>query len=71
MHEDVFEDQNLGSAWRPQNYTGEFYGPISIRDALVKSVNIVSIKLLRELGVESSHDYLKKFGLLLHHFLII
>ena len=58
----VFEDQNLESAWRPQNYTGEFYGPISIRDALVKSVNIVSIKLLRELGIENSHDYLKKFG---------
>ena len=58
----VFEDENLESTWRPQNYTGEFYGPISIRDALVKSVNIVSIKLLRELGIENSHDYLNKFG---------
>ena len=45
-----------------RNYTGEFYGPISLRDALVKSVNIVSIKLLRELGIEQSHDYLEKFG---------
>ena len=58
----VFEDQNLESEWRPQNYTGEFYGPISIRDALVKSVNIVSIKLLRELGIENSHSYLNNFG---------
>ena len=58
----VFEDENLESAWRPQNYTGEFYGPISLRDALVKSINIVSIKLLRELGIENSHEYLSNFG---------
>ena len=58
----VFEDENLESAWRPENYTGEFYGPISLRDALVKSVNIVSIKLLREIGIEKSHDYLENFG---------
>ena len=58
----VFEDENLETAWRPQNYTGEFYGPISIREALIKSVNIVSIKLLRELGIEKSHNYLENFG---------
>ena len=58
----VFEDENLESAWRPENYTGEFYGPISLRNALVKSVNIVSIKLLREIGIEKSHDYLENFG---------
>ena len=58
----VFQDQNLESAWKPQNYTGEYYGSISLRDALVKSVNIVSIKLLRELGISRSHDYLEKFG---------
>ena len=58
----VFEDKNLESEWRPQNYTGEFYGPISLRDALIKSVNIVSIKLLREIGIKSSHEYISKFG---------
>ena len=58
----VFEDANLESAWRPQNYTGKFYGPISLREALTKSVNIVSIKLLREVGIQKSHDYIKNFG---------
>jgi len=58
----VFEDQNLESAWRPQNYTGEFYGPLSLREALTKSVNIVSIKLLRELGINNTHNYLENFG---------
>ncbi len=58
----AFEDENLESVWRPQNYTGEFYGPISLREALTKSVNIVSIKLLRELGIDQSKNYLEKFG---------
>ena len=58
----AFEDENLESVWRPQNYTGEFYGPISLREALTKSVNIVSIKLLRELGIDQSKKYLEKFG---------
>ena len=58
----VFEDENLEGAWRPQNYTGEFYGPISLREALTKSVNIVSIKLLRELGIDKTHNFLENFG---------
>ena len=58
----VFEDENLESEWRPQNYTGKFYGPLSLREALTKSVNIVSIKLLRELGIEKSHEYIENFG---------
>jgi len=58
----VFEDENLESEWRPQNYTGKFYGPTSLREALIRSINIVSIKLLRELGIESSKNYLERFG---------
>jgi Membrane carboxypeptidase/penicillin-binding protein len=41
---------------------GEFYGLLSLREALTKSVNIVSIKLLRELGIEKSHEYIENFG---------
>jgi penicillin-binding protein 1A len=58
----AFEDKNLESVWRPQNYTGKFYGPTSIRDALIRSINIVSIKLLREIGISKSHDFIQKFG---------
>jgi penicillin-binding protein 1A len=58
----VFADENLESEWRPQNYTGEFYGPLSLREALTKSVNIVSIKLLRELSIDRAHEYIQKFG---------
>ena len=58
----VFEDSNLESSWRPENYTGKFYGPIRLREALVQSVNLVSIKLLREMGIPDTRDFLTRFG---------
>ena len=58
----IFEDSNLESSWRPENYTGKFYGPIRLREALVQSVNLVSIKLLREMGIPVTQNYLSKFG---------
>ena len=58
----IFEDSNLESSWRPENYTGKFYGPIRLREALVQSVNLVSIKLLREIGIPLTQNYLSRFG---------
>ncbi len=58
----IFEDANLESVWRPENYTGKFYGPLRLREALVQSVNLVSIKLLRELGIETAQNFLSQFG---------
>jgi len=58
----IFEDSNLESSWRPENYTGKFYGPIRLREALVQSVNLVSIKLLREMGISKTQNYLSLFG---------
>ncbi len=58
----VFEDSNLESSWRPENYTGKFYGPIRLREALVQSVNLVSIKLLREMGISNTQAFLTRFG---------
>ncbi len=58
----AFQDANLETVWKPQNYTGKFYGLTSIREALIQSINIVSIKLLRELGINKTRDYLVNFG---------
>ena len=58
----AFEDTNLESVWKPQNYTGKFYGPTSLREALIQSINIVSIKLLRELGIGKAKSHIKNFG---------
>jgi penicillin-binding protein 1A len=58
----AFKDKNLESVWRPENYTGKFYGPTSVRDALIKSLNIVSIKILREVGIDKAQNYVQNFG---------
>lgn len=59
----VFDDPSLTKAWRPENYTGRFYGPTRLREALVHSRNVVSIRLLQEIGVRYTIDYVQRFGL--------
>ncbi len=58
----VFEDSGLESSWRPENYSGEIYGPTRLREALVNSRNLVSIRLLQAIGVGYAIDYATKFG---------
>lgn len=58
----VFEDEGLGTAWRPENYSGRFYGPTRLREALVHSRNLVSIRILDQVGIGPTLDYLKNFG---------
>jgi penicillin-binding protein 1A len=58
----VFEDSGLESSWRPENYSGEIYGPTRLREALVNSRNLVSIRLLQAIGVDYAIDYAAKFG---------
>ena len=48
----VFEDKNLEDVWRPKNSGGIFYGPTRLREALVQSRNVVSVRLLQELSNE-------------------
>lgn len=58
----VFDDPGLESAWRPENYSGRFFGPTRLREALVNSRNLVSIRLLRDIGADYAIDYAKRFG---------
>jgi len=58
----VFVDENLDKVWRPKNDTNTFLGPIRLREALYKSRNLVSIRLLQALGVESTINYITRFG---------
>ena len=58
----VFEDASLESTWRPTNDGGKFYGPTRLRHALFKSRNLVSIRLLRSLGIAKAINYVEKFG---------
>lgn len=58
----VFDDPGLESAWRPENYSGKFFGPTRLRLALTKSRNLVSIRLLRSIGISHAINYASKFG---------
>jgi len=58
----VFEDKDLESTWRPQNSSQKFYGPTRMREALTKSRNLVSIRILREMGILPTVEYLTRFG---------
>ena len=59
----VLEDSSLEEMWRPENDEGKFYGPTRLRWALTKSRNLVSIRLLQQLGVDTLLDYVARFGL--------
>jgi len=59
----VFDDDSLEATWRPENYSGKFYGPTRLREALVKSRNLVSIRILQAIGLRGATRYAQRFGL--------
>lgn len=59
----VADDPLIFPNWEPQNSDGEFLGPITVRRALYLSRNLVSIRLLEQIGIENARSYLASFGL--------
>ncbi|WP_028231691.1 penicillin-binding protein 1A [Paraburkholderia mimosarum] len=51
-----------GQAWEPKNYGGGFDGPMSMRTALMKSKNLVSIRILNHIGTKYAQQYITHFG---------
>ena len=58
----VFKDRR-GHMWRPQNDSGNFAGPMRLREALVQSRNLVSVRLLDAIGVDYARKYISHFGI--------
>jgi penicillin-binding protein 1A len=59
----VINSSELESVWRPINYSGRFYGPTRLREALVRSMNLVSVRLLLfETGFGNAIEHIAKFG---------
>ena len=58
----VFNDSQLEGVWRPTNDGGRFSGPTRLRKALYLSRNLVSIRLLRKMGVDKALEALKTYG---------
>lgn len=58
----VFHDVSLEGNWRPENDNGKFGGPTRLREALYRSRNLVSIRLMRALGIETARNFMLEFG---------
>ena len=58
----VFDDVALEDRWRPRNASGKFFGPTRLREGLLQSRNLVSIRLLRELGIDTTRNFSRRFG---------
>ena len=59
----VISSAELEAVWRPLNYSGRFYGPTRMREALVRSRNLVSVRLLLfETGIGNAVRHIAKFG---------
>ncbi len=60
----VYKDggDDWSSAWKPRNYEQKFYGPTTVRQALIHSRNLVTIKMLRQIGIKKVINYARKLG---------
>ncbi len=58
----VVDDPSQERAWKPTNFGQRFFGPTRLREAMVDSRNLVSVRLLMAMGMDSGRDYMSRFG---------
>ncbi|MCF8045706.1 MAG: hypothetical protein K9J83_07575, partial [Desulfarculaceae bacterium] len=59
----VFKDEERDFTWKPRNYHEKFFGPTLLRTALAKSRNVVTVKILKDIGIDYVIDYAGKLGI--------
>lgn len=59
----VYRDTLRDSAWKPRNYEETFHGPTTLRTALIRSRNLVTIKILNDMGIDYAVDYMRNMGI--------
>ncbi|MCD6153332.1 MAG: PBP1A family penicillin-binding protein [Syntrophobacterales bacterium] len=59
----IFKDTLKDSTWKPHNYEEKFYGPTTMRTGLIKSRNLVTIKVLNDIGINYAADYASNMGI--------
>lgn len=59
----VFQNTERDFRWKPKNYKEKFYGPTLMREALAKSRNVVTIKILQDIGINYVIDYAHRLGI--------
>lgn len=64
MDEEIILDQGEEiPPYRPKNYSGKFYGPVPLRKGLEKSINVTTVRLASEVGIDKIADTITKFGI--------
>jgi penicillin-binding protein 1A len=58
----VIDEAGMEQAWRPKENEGKFFGPIRLREAMIHSRNLVSVRLMREIGGDYTWHYVQRFG---------
>lgn len=58
----VFRDGGDIDAWKPQNFSRTFYGPTRLREAMVHSRNLISVRLLEDIGINTARNFISQFG---------
>ncbi|MBE7415198.1 MAG: PBP1A family penicillin-binding protein [Deltaproteobacteria bacterium] len=59
----VFEDTEKEDSWRPRNYDEQFFGPTTVREAIARSRNVITIKVLRQIGIRQALNYARLLGI--------
>jgi penicillin-binding protein 1A len=59
----VYTDEESGFIWRPRNYKRSFYGPITLREALARSINNATVHLFRDVGIDFVIEYVRQLGI--------
>jgi penicillin-binding protein 1A len=58
----VLDSAGQEESWRPENYSNRFYGPTRLREGLVRSMNLVSVRVLRKVGMRNALNHIRPFG---------
>jgi len=59
---DIGYQPELERVWRPENFNGQYFGPSRLREALIKSMNSVTIRMTQKVGVPTVRSHVKRFG---------
>ena len=59
----IFGDEQSDRVWKPKNYKETFYGPTLLRTALILSRNVVTIKIVNDIGLDYVIDYARRLGI--------
>ena len=58
----VFDDPSMERTWKPMNFSERFFGPTRLREAMIHSRNLISVRIVMDLGLNPTIDYVTDFG---------